>query len=42
MTKLEEGEKLILEGRKHWFVAFTYIFGFFLSAAIPPVIIFRA
>jgi len=42
MTKLEEGEKLILEGRKHWFVAFTYIFGFFLSAAIPPVIIFAA
>ena len=40
MIKLEEDEKLILEGRKHWFVAFTHIFGFFVSALIPPVIVF--
>jgi len=40
MIKLEEGEKLVLEGRKHWFIAFNQIFEFFLSAAIPPVIIF--
>ena len=38
MIKLEEDEKLILEGRKHWFVAFTHIFGFFVSAAIPVII----
>ena len=28
-----------MEGRKHWFVAFTHIFGF-VSALIPPVIVF--
>ena len=42
MIKLEEGEKLVLEGRKHWLIAFNQIFGFFISAAIPPVIIFTA
>ena len=42
MIKLEESEKLVLEGRKHWFVAFTHIFGFFVSAFIPPVIVFMA
>lgn len=42
MIKLEEGENLVLEGRKHWFVAFIHIFGFFVSAAIPAVIIFMA
>ena len=42
MIKLEEGENLVLEGRKHWFVAFTQIFGFFISAVIPPVIVFMA
>ena len=42
MIKLEEGEKLVLEGRKHWFIAFTQFFGFFVSAVIPPVIIFMA
>lgn len=39
MIKLEEGEKLALEGRKHWFIAFTHIFSFFISAVIPLVII---
>ena len=38
MIKLEEGEKLILEGRKHWFVALTHIFGFFVSAIIPVAV----
>lgn len=38
MIKLEEGENLILEGRKHWFIAFTNIVGFFLSAIIPFVV----
>lgn len=42
MIKLEEGEKLILEGRKHWFVAFAHIFSFFVSAAIPAVVVFAA
>lgn len=42
MIKLEKGEKLILEGRKHWFIAFAHIFGFFVSAAIPAAIIFAA
>ena len=42
MIKLEEGEKLVLEGRKHWFIAFINIFGFFLSALIPPAIVFMS
>lgn len=42
MIKLEEGEKLMLEGRKHWFIACAHIFGFFASAAIPSVIVFAA
>ncbi|KKT20965.1 MAG: hypothetical protein UW04_C0015G0008 [Parcubacteria group bacterium GW2011_GWB1_43_8] len=42
MIKLEEGENLILEGRKHWFVAFTNIFGFFISAIIPPAVVFMS
>ena len=40
MIKLEEDEKLILEGRKHWFVAFHSYLRFFVSALIPPVIVF--
>ncbi|MEK7069568.1 MAG: PH domain-containing protein [Patescibacteria group bacterium] len=42
MIKLEEGENLILEGRKHWFIAFTNIVGFFLSAIIPIVVFIMA
>lgn len=38
MIKLEVGENLILEGRKHWFIAFTNIVGFVLSAIIPIVV----
>lgn len=40
MIKLEEGEKMVLEGRKHWFVAFSYISGFFVSVIIPFVLLF--
>ena len=42
MIKLEEGENLILEGIKHWMIAFTNIVGFFLSAIIPLVIFILA
>ena len=35
MIKLEESEKLVLEGRKHWFVAFTHIFGFSFRRLFP-------
>lgn len=42
MIKLEEGENLILEGRKHWFIALSNIVGFFLSAIIPVVIFVAA
>ncbi len=42
MIKLEKEEKLVLEGRKHWFIAFTCIFVFFISAIIPPLIFFTA
>lgn len=40
--KLEEGEKLVLEGRKHWFIALTSILGFFISGAIPPAVVFMS
>lgn len=40
MIKLEEGEKIVLEGRKHWFIAFTHIFGFFVSVVVPFVLLF--
>lgn len=42
MIKLEEGENLVLEGRKHWFIAFTSILGFFVSAIIPTAIVFMS
>ena len=37
MINLENDEVLVLEGRKHWFVAFTHIFGFFVAAIIPAI-----
>ena len=42
MIKLENGEKLALEGRKHWFIALTQIFGFFISAIIPLAVVFMS
>lgn len=42
MVKLEEGEKLVLEGRKHWFIALNHIFIFFVSAIIPAAVVFAA
>lgn len=40
MIKLEDSEKIVLEGRKHWFIAFTHIFGFFVSIIVPFVLLF--
>lgn len=42
MIKIEDGEKIIFEGRKHWFIPFTYAFSFFISAALIPVILLFA
>lgn len=33
--KLENNEKIILESRKHWFIAFLHVFNFFISVTIP-------
>lgn len=39
MINFENDEILILEGRKHWFVAFTHIFGFFVAVIIPGIVL---
>lgn len=37
MINFENDEILVLEGRKHWFVAFIHIFGFFVAIITPAV-----
>lgn len=39
MINFENDEILVLEGRKHWFVAFTHIFDFFVVAIISAVVV---
>ena len=39
MLLLDQDEHIVLEVRKHWFIALSGLFGFVLLAVLPPVLL---